>query len=443
MSNRHSEHIPAASPGHSAAPDRIVLIGVNHETAPVALREKLAFAAEDIPAAVRELVAAPAVNEALLFSTCNRVEILLVAGDASAAAAAALDFLCRSRRVGQEQLLPVLYRYEDDEAVRHIFRVASGLDSLVVGEPQVFGQVKEAYRLAVTEKTTGVILNRLIHRTFSVAKRVRHETGIGDSAVSISYAAIELGRKIFGSLEGRQVLLVGAGEMAELAVAHLVNHDAGTVFVANRTFERAVHLARSFVGQAVRLEEIDEALKSVDIVVSSTGSPELVVRADQVKKVMRSRRNRPVFFIDIAVPRDIDPAINRLDNAYVYDIDDLKGVVDENLAQRKKEAVKAGRIVDEAVIRFRTWYESLEVVPTVVALREKLSVIAAAEVEKTLHSLDHPSENDRAAVRRMAEALVNKIVHDPTVFLKQQVDRKSKHYYLDTLKKLFRLDTEE
>ncbi|MFP4039494.1 MAG: glutamyl-tRNA reductase [Desulfosudaceae bacterium] len=420
--------------------ERIILLGVNHETAPVSLREKLAFAADDIPPALRTLQTAAAVNEVLLFSTCNRVEILMVAADGPAAAEAALDFLCRDRQLDREQLRPVLYQYEGDEAVRHIFRVASGLDSLVVGEPQIFGQVKEAYRLAVIEKTTGVILNRLIHRTFSVAKRVRHETGIGDSAVSISYAAIELGRKIFGSLEGRQVLLVGAGEMAELAVTHLINHDAGQVFVANRTFERAVRLARTFDGQAVDLEEIGQVLTTVDIVVSSTGAPDLVIRADQVKKVMRARRNRPVFFIDIAVPRDIDPDINRLDNAYVYDIDELKGVVDDNLAQRKQEAVKAGRLVDEAVIRFRTWYDSLEVVPTVVALREKLTLIAEAEVDKTLHTLDHLPESDRAAVRRMAEAIVNKITHDPTLFLKQRLDRKNKHSYLDTVKKLFNLD---
>ncbi len=426
----------------SEQPDYIVLLGVNHTTASVELRERLSFPQEALAPALDSLVSQNCVHEVLLFSTCNRVEILMTTGDPAAAEVAALQFLEKEKQVFRRQLEPVLYRYEGEEAVRHMFRVASGLDSLIVGEPQIFGQVKEAFRQAVDRNTAGVILNRLIHRTFFVAKRVRHKTGIGDSAVSISYAAIELGRKIFGSLEGKKVLLVGAGEMAELAVAHLVNHNAGTVYVANRTFERALNLAENFRGEAVAFEEIGDILAAVDIVVSSTGAPGVVVSRDQVKKVMRRRRNRPVFFIDIAVPRDIDPDINKVDNAYIYDIDDLKGVVDDNLAQRKNEAVKAERIIDEAVLRFRNWHDNLAVVPTVVALREKMTTIATDEVNKTLHHRECLSEGDQDAVQRMVEAIVNKIMHDPTEFLKKSVDKKNKHRYLDMVKRLFNIDND-
>jgi glutamyl-tRNA reductase len=324
--------------------------------------------------------------------------------------------------------------------VRHLFRVAAGLDSMVMGEPQVFGQVKAAYRQAVDKKSTGVVLNRLIHRTFFVAKRVRSETGIGDNAVSVSYAAIELGRKIFGSLEDKQVLLIGAGEMAELAVEHLVGHHVGKVFVANRTFSRAASLAKTFDGRPVSMEEIPEMLQTVDIVVSSTGAPDLVITRAMVKAVLRRRRNNPLFFIDIAVPRDIDSAVHKLENVYLYDIDDLKEVVDDNLAQRKKEAVKAERIIEEVLLSFRDWYDRLAVVPTVVAMREKITDIARAEADKTLGSLKHLSDNDRAAVYRMTAAIVNKVMHDPTTFLKNSADKKEKNRYLDIAKKLFGLE---
>ena len=267
-------------------------------------------------------------------------------------------------------------------AVRHIFRVAASLDSMMVGEPQILGQIKSAYVTAAKNRTSGVLLNRLLHRTFSVAKKIRTETGIGDHAVSISYAAIELARKIFGSLEGKTALLIGAGEMAELAMEHLLRHKVSRFLVANRTFERAVDLAGGMSGKAIHMEEVSDALSTCDIVVSSTGAPGYVLKKDQVKAVMRKRKNRPVFFIDIAVPRDIDPAINKISNVYVYDIDDLKTVVDENIKDREKEALKAERIVEEAVIRFEQWYESMEVVPTIKALRFKAGKIAETECEK-------------------------------------------------------------
>jgi glutamyl-tRNA reductase len=420
----------------------IILIGLNHKTAPVELRECLAFSAQETETALDQLQQHPAIHEAVLFSTCNRMEVLIAANDRAAAAHAAKQFVSQSKQISMAEFESSLYAYEGDEAVRHLFRVASSLDSMMVGEPQILGQVKEAYRTATLKKTSGVILNRLLHKAFFVAKRVRSETCVGDHAVSISYAAIELGRKIFGSLEGKKVLLIGAGEMAELAVEHLIRNRAGDTVVANRTFERGLQLAERYRGKAIRFEEIPDTLTLVDIIISSTGAPGFVIERDQVKAAMRSRRNRPVFFIDIAVPRDIDPAINRLNNAYVYDIDDLKGVIDENIEDRNREARKAERIVDEAVIRFRHWFESLDVVPTIVDLRHKVDEITQAEVSKTLQSLSHLAEKDRLAVEKMAHALVNKILHAPTSYLKSDGCHGDKAISLDIARKLFDLDSQ-
>lgn len=420
----------------------IVLLGLNHKTAPVELRECLAFNEDDTGRALEILQHYPAIKEVLLFSTCNRIEVLMAAEDKHGAVTAAKRFISEFKNITVSQFDDALYIYDGEEAVRHIFRVASSLDSMVVGEPQILGQMKAAYLAATQRKTSGVILNRLLHRTFFVAKRVRTETTIGDHAVSISYAAIELGRKIFGTLEKKKVLMIGAGEMAELAVEHLIRNRVGNILVANRTFERGVDLAKKFSGTAIRFEEIVDCLQEVDIVISSTGSPDFIIMRDQVKGLMRSRRNRPLFFIDIAVPRDIDPEINRLLNTYVYDIDDLKGVIDENVEDRKREAVKAERIVDEAIIRFRQWFESLSVIPTVLALRSKMETIAKTEVQKTLQSLNHLSEDDSQAIHRMANALINKILHDPTLFLKGNGCQGDRSGYLDITRKLFNLDDE-
>jgi glutamyl-tRNA reductase len=323
--------------------------------------------------------------------------------------------------------------------VRHLFRVAASLDSMIVGEPQILGQIKEAYRGAAEAKAAGVILNRLMHRAFFIAKRIRTETGIGGRAVSISYAAVELARKIFGSLEGKRVLLIGAGEMAELAVEHLIRHQVSAAYVANRTFENGLTLARRFNGTAIRFEEIEEHLKQVDIIISSTGAPGFVVTRDQVKTVIRARRNRPIFFIDIAVPRDIDPEINRLDNSYVYDIDDLKGVIEENIEDRQKEAVKGERIIDEAIVHFREWLEGLDVVPTIIALRKKLEAMAEAEIKRTVQGQGMPVEGAEALHRMMA-AFINKVLHEPTVFLKKDSMLGDKSAQIDTVRKLFKLD---
>ncbi|MGA9476799.1 MAG: glutamyl-tRNA reductase [Desulfobacterales bacterium] len=417
----------------------IVLLGLNHKTAPIELRECIAFAPDQTADALVYLKNEPEVSEVLLFSTCNRVEVLLVTEQITEAVDKAKRLIARFNQIALSEFENVLYIHTGDQAVRHIFRVAASLDSMVVGEPQILGQIKQAYRLATQQRAAGVVLNRLFHRAFFVAKRIRSETGIGGHAVSISYAAIEMGRKIFGSLEGKKVLLIGAGEMAELAVAHLIRNRAGAILVANRTFERAAELGRRFGGSPIKFEELITSLSDVDIVISSTGSPDFVVKREHLKGVLRKRRNRPLFFIDIAVPRDIDPQINRLSNTYVYDIDDLKGVIDENIEDRQREAIKGERIVEEAVVNFRRWYDSLDVVPTIKALRKKLEGIAAVEVKKTLQA-DGMSEEGRQAVERMTQSLINKILHDPTDVLKRNGCQGGRSAYLDITRKLFKLD---
>jgi glutamyl-tRNA reductase len=417
----------------------IVLIGLNHKTASVELRECIAFSDDDTANALQTLFRRADIDEVILFSTCNRVEVLLVTPQPSEAIEETKKFIADSNKISIEEFEHALYVHLNDEAVRHIFRVASSLDSMVIGEPQILGQIKGAYRTATDLKTSGVILNRLLHRTFSVAKRIRSETGIGDRAVSISYAAVELGKKIFGSLEGKKVLLIGAGEMAELAVEHLIRNKAEDIFVANRTFENGVELARQFNGKALRFEEIADFLKSADIIISSTGSPDFVINRKMVKGIIRTRRNRPLFFIDIAVPRDIDPEINWLTNSYVYDIDDLKSVIDENIEDRQREAIKAERIIDETVIGFKNWHRSLDVVPTIVALRNKLESIAENEVRKTLKSNQIPPQGTES-IKKMTNAIINKVLHGPTIFLKESGMGDNKSRQVDIVRKLFKLD---
>jgi len=419
----------------------IILLGMNHKTAPVALRECIAMSTDQVEEALAILKADPRVQECLVVSTCNRVEVLMTAADGGAAIDAGKGFIAAFNNLAPDRFEDSLYVHRGDDAVRHIFRVAASLDSMMVGEPQILGQIKTAYRLASSASASGVILNRILHRTFFVAKRVRSETGIGDHAVSISYAAIELARKIFGSIETCKVLLVGAGEMAELAVEHLKRNRVADIRVANRTFERGVALARRFDGRVIRFEELAATLQDVDIVISSTGARGYVVGRDDVKPAMRRRRHRPIFFIDIAVPRDIDPEINRISNAYVYDIDDLRGVVQENIEDRQRESVKAERIVDEAVIRFREWFDSLDLVPTIKTLREKISGIVAAEFEKSFGNAGLPEKESRA-IRAMADSIGNKILHHPMLFLKGEGCHGDKAVYLDITRKLFNLDGE-
>jgi glutamyl-tRNA reductase len=440
-------HLPdgSAGPPEVSTPDLsdILIIGVNHKTAPVALREQLALSAEETDETLEFFLTTPDINESLILSTCNRVEALLVVSDRTGALSAIKEHIARAKGISEADINQAVYTYSGEEAVRHIFRVAASLDSMVLGEPQILGQIKTAYRAAVRKKSTGLILNRLLHKAFSTAKRVRSETGIGGHAVSISYAAVELAKKIFDSLDDKTVLLVGAGEMAELAVEHLIrSRSRGKLLVANRTFAVGAELAGRFNGEAIRLEEISSYLTVSDIIISSTGAPGLVITEGQVRPIMRLRRNRPLFFIDIAVPRDVDPGVNKIPNAYLYDIDDLEGVIHHNIEARSRESIKAERIIDEAVFRFTAWFENLSALPTIIALRRKFYDIAALEMEKNLSVLTSGSQADPEAIRKMIDAIINKILHEPTMFLKNPGSHRNKNLYLDIARKLFHLDSE-
>ena len=418
----------------------IILIGLNHNTAPVALRECVALVPAEIETTLKAFKESAVIDEVVIFSTCNRMEVLLATPDQEKAVKEVKKYIVALKQLEATDFEKALYVYSGDAAVAHVFKVAASLDSMMVGEPQILGQIKNAYHLATEHKASGTILNRLLHRTFFVAKRIRSETGIGDRAVSISYAAIEMARKIFGTLEEIKILLIGAGEMAELAVEHLIRHRAGDIYVANRTLDRGFELAEKYNGKAIGFEEIESCISQVDIIISSTGAPGFVLTRKQVKRVLRSRRNRPIFFIDIAVPRDIDPTINGLDNSYVYDIDDLQGVINENIKDRKQEAVKGERIVDEAVFKFRRWYESLGAVPTIVDLRNKMESISKAEVQKTLQAMPHLSKEDGIAMQKMSSAMINKILHDPIIQLKSDGCHGDRSTFIDIARKLFRLD---
>jgi glutamyl-tRNA reductase len=418
---------------------KILNIGMNHETAPVEIRECLVKDPGDAQKALCALRDCMPVREGMFLSTCNRVEALVATENPQEARKSVISLMASMGGIEPVRFLPSLFCFEDAEAVRHVFRVCCSLDSMVMGEPQILGQVKEAYSRAAREKTSGVILNRLMHRAFHVAKRVRTETGVSDAAVSISYAAVEMAKKIFHDLTGKKVLLIGAGEMAGLAAKHLIKQGAD-LFVANRTFSRAVDLAQSFGGKPVALEEMERLLTEMDIVIGSTAAPGYVITCDRVRSVLRKRRNRPLFFIDIAVPRDVEPQVNDLDNVYVYDIDDLKGVVEVNKAQRRQEAVKAERIVEEEVIRFEKWLKTLEVVPTIVALKEKAETIRKAEIRRSLGSLGALTPSQMEGLEVLTRSIMEKILHDPILYLKKKAGRPTRDACLDLTRRLFNLD---
>jgi glutamyl-tRNA reductase len=390
----------------------ILLVGLNHKTAPVELRERLAFTDEACAESLRALVDGEVVREGLIVSTCNRVEVLTETNAPLAESFAHIkSFLSRSCSIGHADFVNHLYSHEEEMAVRHVFRVASSLDSMVVGEPQVLGQVRHAYSLAVEAGTAGRVLNRLVHHAFRAAKRVRTETGIAASAVSISYMAVELGRKIFGSLKGRTVLLVGAGEMAELSAQHLVNAGAARVMVANRTQATAEKLAAQFGGVAIDFSELAKHLAAADIVICSTGASEYVITVELVREALGARRNRPAFFIDISVPRNIDPAIGAIRNLFVFDIDDLESVINSNIREREREAERAELIVESEVMQFQQALRALDIGPTIGALRKKMHEMAREELQRQRHRLGPLTPEQEKAIEALLISTVNKISH--------------------------------
>jgi glutamyl-tRNA reductase len=418
----------------------IVVVGLSHKTAPVEIREKVAFPPSEMEAPLQQLLMLPAIAEGVIVSTCNRVELYAASRTPEAAVIELKKFLSEFHNLPPEKLDEHLYDYAGEGAIRHVLRVAASLDSMVIGEPQILGQIKTAYGYATEFKTAGVILNRFLHKAFSVAKRVRTETAIASSAVSVSFAAVELARKIFDNLDNKTVMLIGAGEMCELAARHFVNNGVAKVLVTNRTFARAEKLAAEFAGGvAVSFDNFREQLHRVDIVLSSTGAPDYVLEAKKVKEIIKARRHKPMFLIDIAVPRDIDPLANKLDGIYLYDVDDLQGVVQANLKEREKEATKAEKIIDGEIQQFLKWMSTLEVKPTIVALRRQLDEVRKAELEKTLANLNALDNKERKAVEAMTNAIVNKILHHPTNILKQAQNGSDGDLYIDAVRTLFDL----
>lgn len=421
----------------------IVLLGMNHKTASIELREQLALVCSEQANPVQLFPYLGSVKELFFLSTCNRVEILFTClnyEEALSEVKALLKTHLGISAANPGQIEASFYIHKDEAAVRHLFRVSSSLDSMVVGEPQILGQIKKAYREAVDHRTVGVILNRLLHKTFSVAKRVRSETMIGSYAVSVSYAAVELARKIFGELTSKTVLVIGAGEMAELAAAHFLAQGVQHMLVANRTLERAVELAKRFRAETIAFEQILDALSETDIILTSTGSPVPLLTYQDVKSRMRKRRNKPVFFIDIAVPRDVEQTVNEIDNVYLYDIDDLQGVIELNREERQKEAARAEHIIHEEVIKFHDWLRTLDVVPTIIALREKADHIRKKEIRKTLAQLTDLDEREQQAIEVLTKSIVDKLLHDPIVFLKKKAGRESKQVFVDHTQQLFNLN---
>lgn len=417
----------------------LFVAGLSHRTAPVEVREQLALEDEKLRDVLAEVLGTGALDEAVILSTCNRVEVYGVAAAPGQARTAVFRCLARQRGADAVALDPYLYTHLGPDAVRHTFRVAASLDSMIVGEPQILGQVKDAFALAQASEAVGPALHALFTQAFAVAKKVRTETEIGRHAVSVSFAAVELARKIFDDLAGRGVLLLGAGEMGEAAARHLLEQGAFPVYVANRTWSRAQELARALSATAVPLAELPGTLAVVDIVVTSAAAGEPLVTRDLVARAMHGRAGRPLFFIDIGVPRNVDARVEELDGVYCYDIDDLRQVVDANLRQRQREAQRAEVLVEREVGRFMTRLADADVVPTIVSLRERLEAIRVGEVRKALARLGDPSPETREAIEALSTAIVNKILHAPITKLRESSRAGSGRSWTELVQELFGL----
>jgi glutamyl-tRNA reductase len=419
----------------------ILLIGLNHKTAPIEIREKLTFKNSSLHPLEKIKKEIYSFKEGLFLSTCNRVEFYFVL-DPDKKNQFLKDFssfIEKESTFKWKDLEPYLYFFENEKAVKHLFEVACGLDSMVIGEPQILGQVKSAYKDALNYRTSGIVLNRLLHKCFFVAKKVRTETGIGGGAVSISYAAFSLAKKILGSLRDKTILLVGAGEMAELACMHFVSEGVKKVIIANRTLSKAIELAEKFKGEAYSLDELPQALIKADIVISSTGAPNYIITKNMVSSILKPRKYKPLFIIDIAVPRDVEPEVNKLENVYLYDIDDLKSVVEESLKERKKEALRAQVIIETEVFKFQKWLKELDFYPTFRALSEKVEILRQNELAKTLKKLKNLSEEEKEAIEILTKSLVQKLIYYPINFIKKSYHEEGR-YAISLIRQIFELD---
>jgi len=417
----------------------VLLLGLSHKTAPIEVRERFAVPDKSAPEWAGELAQRPGVSEAMVLSTCNRVEFLLKSDPDASGSGDVLKYLLSSRRIDVPGAEDYFYRYADREAVRHVFRVAASLDSMVVGEPQILGQVKEAYHAA---KAAGAIrgeLDLLINHAFRAARRVRNETGIGELAISVSYVAVELARKIFGELRDLTILLIGAGEMAELAARHLRAAGRNRLIVTNRTFERAQDLAAEFEAEPARFDRLLELLTSADVVISSTGSPEFIVSRKAAEGVIAARKNRPVFLVDIAVPRDIDPEINLIDNMFVYDIDDLQQVADANMRERQRESERAEAIIEEEIEKLMHRLKTHEVKPTIISLNEELDRMRRAEIERFRSKLGELTPQQEQAIEALTTGLMKKVAHHPITNMKKLANHPNGIEFVEFVRRAFNL----
>jgi glutamyl-tRNA reductase len=421
----------------------IILIGMNHKTAPLHIRERLSLSCDDNSRMLDEIKEISQVHEVMYLATCNRVEVVANIEDSASGVEQLKSFIFSHGNLSHDEMKECLYVYRDHEAVQHLFRVASSLDSMVMGEPQILGQVKDAYRHCLEHKASGIILNKLLHHAFRVAKRVRTETGIANNAVSVSFAAVELAKKIFGYLSGKTVLLIGAGEMSELAAKHLMNNGVSKIIFANRTYENAVRLANDFHGIPISFDLLEEKLKEVDIVISSTGAPGHIITERIIVDALRRRKNRLIFLIDIAVPRDIDPAVEEIDNVFLYNIDNLQEIVDDNVKNRMREADKAEAIIADEVTNFSNWLNTLEVVPAIVSLRNKADSIIDNELEKSLSWMRDMNEEEKEKIKILASSIVNKMLHDPITRLKEESQNGGADPYVAAIKRLFKLEPDD
>jgi len=418
----------------------IIVVGLNHRSAPVEVREKLAVGRSCLREVLCEVKEAAGLWECGILSTCNRVEVYGVAGEGEPAGEAVKDFLSRRSGEARSLLEPSLYFQKQPESVRHIFRVASGLDAMMVGEKEIVAQVKEAYERAAESGSVGTVLNALFQRALKVSKKVRTETAIDSGAVSVSSAAVELAKKIFGDLSDRAVMIVGAGQTSEQTLKHLADDGVGSVVASNRSFEKAVELARIYGGRAVRLDDCVEELAKVDIVISSTSAPRVILSKEQVRLAMRKRRNRPIFLIDIAVPRDIDAEVNEIDNVYLYNIDDLKEIAEANLRKRGEEMAKCEKIIDREVWSFMRWLDSLQAAPIIRKLHQQFESVRSEELKRTMSKLPHLPEEVREKLDSMTRRMVKRLLHLPTTRIKKVARQKDAAPGLGLISDLFGLN---
>jgi glutamyl-tRNA reductase len=419
---------------------KLWVTGLNHRTAPVSVRERLAFGPADLETALTALKSRPGVVEGMILSTCNRVEVAVTAEDNVDPPAFIESFLTDAKRLDPQGLQEHLYSFEGREAIRHLFRVAASLDSMVIGEPQILGQLKSAYSLAKNQGAVNGLLDTVVTRAFGVAKRVRTETDIGVSAVSVSYAAVELAREIFGSLKNQRVMLIGAGKMSELAARHLLRSGVQQIYVTNRTDARAKQVSDLVRGTIVPYDQFRTRLKEIDIVITSSGAPDFILHKEEMKKIIDARKNRPMFLIDIAVPRNIEPAVNELDNIFLYDIDDLQRVVDENLKGRMDQAAEADKIVTEEVDRLETWMRTRQVGPVIISLQEQFEQIRQAEIDRVRGKLGPLTPQQEQAIEMLTRGIVNKIAHGPITQLRKHAGSDNGSAVLDAIRKVFRLE---